>query len=391
MFKVLIWDYTGVSAQWLEQAADMKYIKVVGTITPKDAVSEIFFDTDAWDWLLIFEQGMRDFFDTAVKISKLPLDKVIYALDLNSWLQHPKAAFALTNMQRGGYILLNLNLAINRQLNKFVTCTVEGLNYIATSADNAVIRPMYITRQNHAADNMRTFQALAKKFYGVDDGAGYFFDLGANIGTTGIYFTTKLAPNLKLLAFEPDPENFKMHRINLMLNDIGDDKATVVNCGLGEKSDEKLMYRNLENPGGNGMFLDWLSDKDWPTETIKIIALDDYIAERNIAAQEVKYIWIDTEGFEAQVLLGAKNLLRENPAPIFMEFNPMAWNKSGFYEKMMKLLKDCQYTYYILVKELEQTGKESVHPIDELWNFKDSTAWIGSLGDIFLIRKGAIV
>ena len=237
---------------------------------------------------------------------------------------------------------------------------------------------------------MKRFHALAKKYYNVDDGAGYFLDIGANIGTTGIYFIKKLTPNLKLLAFEPDAENFKLLRTNLILNDMGDDKATAVNCGLGEKSDEMTMYRSLENPGGNGMFLGLLSDKDCPTETIKIMPLDSCLAEKKIAAQDVKYIWIDTEGFEVQVLLGAKNLLRENPAPVFMEFNPMVWSKFGFYEKMMDLFKDCQYTHYILIAELEQTGRENVHPIEELWNFKDAKNWIGSLGDIFLIRKGAI-
>lgn len=225
-----------------------------------------------------------------------------------------------------------MNFEISRQLNNFVTCTVEGLNYVATSKDNSVIRNMYIQRLNHAVNEMKIFHDLAQKYYNVDDSEGYFFDLGANIGTTGIYFTRKIAPNLKLLAFEPDTENFKLLRTNLILNDMGD-----------------------------------------------------------ITAQEVKYIWIDTEGFEPQVLLGAKNLLRENPAPIFMEFNPMVWNKSGFYEQMMKLLKDCRYTHYILIREFEQTNEEKIHQIEDLWNFTKSTAWIGSLGDIFLIRKGAIV
>lgn len=105
MFKVLIWDYTGVSAQWLEQAADMKYIKVVGTITPKDAVPEILLKRDAWDWLLVFEQGARQFFDATIQMLRLPLERVIYALDIKSWLQHPKAAFALTDMQRGGGVI----------------------------------------------------------------------------------------------------------------------------------------------------------------------------------------------------------------------------------------------------------------------------------------------
>ena len=97
MFKVLLWDFTGASAQWLEQVADKKYINVVGTVTPEESAPEILLKTDAWDWLLIFEQGARQFFDVTVQMLRLPLDRVIYALDNNSWLQHPKAAFALMN------------------------------------------------------------------------------------------------------------------------------------------------------------------------------------------------------------------------------------------------------------------------------------------------------
>lgn len=242
---------------------------------------------------------------------------------------------------------------------------------------------MYVTRRNHAADNMKVFQSLAQKYYGVDDDAGYFLDLGANIGTTGIYFTTKLAPNLKLLAFEPDPENFKMHRINLLLNDIGDDKATVVNCGLGDKLDEMTMYRDLVNPGHNNL----TEPKGGvPTETVKVMPLDAYLAEHNIAAWDVKYIWIDTEGFEAQVLLGAKNLLRENPAPIFMECNLSVWEKSGRFDDMLALLAE-GYSHLIHIAG----SKVNLYPLDAIRTVGNPKADIGGNGDIFLIRKGAIV
>ena len=380
MFKVLIWDYAGVSAQWLDQVADMKDIEVVDTIKPKEPVPEILLKRDAWDWLLIFEQGTRQFFDATIQTLQLPPERVIYALDVNSWIQHPKAAFALTDMQRAGDILLNVNFAISRQLSNFVTCTVEGLNYIATSQDE-ILRMMYTSRVNYTENNMKNFQALAKKYYGVDDGAGLFLDLGANIGTTGIYFLKKLAPNLKLLAFEPDPENFKLHQINLMLNDIGDDKATVVNSGLGDKTDEMTMYKWIGNPGGNTVF-QYLGNM--PTETIKIIPLDDYFAKNKIAARDVKYIWIDTEGFEPQVLLGAKNLLRENPAPIFMECNLRAWDSSGAFDNMMALLAE-NYSHFIHFYR-----GEKLYPLDALRTMERPNNALGQCGDIFLIRKGAI-
>ncbi len=102
MFKVLIWDYVGVSGQWLDQVADKKDIEVVGTMTPAEPASELLLKQDAWDWLLIFEQGARQFFDTTIQLLRLPLNKIVYALDMNSWIQRPKAAFALADMSQGG-------------------------------------------------------------------------------------------------------------------------------------------------------------------------------------------------------------------------------------------------------------------------------------------------
>ena len=215
--------------------------------------------------------------------------------------------------------------------------------------------------------------------------------MGANIGTTGIYFLKKFAPNLKLIAFEPSAENFKLLRINTILNDM-EDKATLVNCGLGDKFDEMTMYVLPQDYGCNSVIAKYFDGQ--PTETIKIIPLDAYLAENKIAASQVKYIWIDTEGFEAQVLLGAKNLLTQNPAPIFMECNPKAWKNSGSIDKMITLLKKVGYTGFIPISTLLETGKEEICPFENLFaiakNLEKSSNILGRVGDIFLIRKGKI-
>ena len=379
--KVLICDYTGNSAQWIDEFIIIENLEVVGTITP--ATDKKLLAENTWEYLLIFEHGNEKFFMSLAHFMNIPPQRVIFALDWKSWAEHPAAMYTLLNPTRGAvaYRILHFNTA--RQFNYFTSCTTaDGLHYVATSKDDVIITTTYMYGKNHAADEMKIFHALAKKYYSVDDSAGYFLDLGANIGTTGIYFTSKLAPNLKLLAFEPDAENFKLLRVNLILNDL-DNKSTVVNCGLGDKFDTMTMYRNLQNPGGNSV----ISYKDnMPTAQIKIIPLDSYFAENKIPAREVIYIWIDTEGFEAQVLLGAKNLLSENPAPVFMEFNPMMWNKSGRFEEMLALLKAVGYTNYIWIPELLQTGEDRLRPLDELLTWRGSNYWIGDLGDIFLVK-----
>ena len=204
--------------------------------------------------------------------------------------------------------------------------------------------------------------------------------MGANIGTTGLYFLKKFAPDMRLIAFEPDIENFKLLRINTILNNL-EDRATLVNCGLGEKFDEMTMYIEPSNPAANSVIK---FEKRNRTETVKIIPLDAYLAENKITASKIKYIWIDTEGFEPQVLLGAKNLLRENPAPIFMECNLRAWDKSGYFEDMMTLLSE-SYSHFIHVQ-----GGDKIYPLEALRRIERPDNLFGQIGDIFLIRKGAI-
>ncbi|MBQ6296529.1 MAG: FkbM family methyltransferase [Selenomonadaceae bacterium] len=389
MFKVVLWDYTGESANWAKVFLKSG-VEIIRTLRPNDAdQAEVIMRGD-WNFVLIFEQGEREIFNEIFKTMqamKVSTDNIVFVKDFNSWLNNPAAVYALLKPETCDELYRHWNFFNHRRWHHYISASAEGLNYLATAADNFVIRSMYMTGENHTAHELKVFRALSKKYYGIDStGEGIFLELGANVGTAGIYFCKKLAPNLKYLAFEPDAENFKLLHVNVILNDL-DDRATVVNFGLGEVFEEQQMYMNLTNPGGNGMFNKWLPDeRNFPTETINIIPLDAFFAENKIAAQDVKYIWIDTEGYEAQVLLGAKNLLKENPAPIFMEFNPMAWNKTGYFERFIDLLKTVGYTHFIWVLEMLQRNQEKVYPIDKLWEWKNSDNWIGSLGDIFLIK-----
>ena len=393
MFKVVLWDYTGESESWTKKFLK-DGVEIIRTLRPDDPdQAEVIMRGD-WNFVLIFENGQREIFNEILKTMRamnFSTENIVFANDFNSLLDNPAAVYALIKPETCDQLYRYWNFFKGRRWHHYTSAsTAEGLHYVGTSADNFVIRSMYVTSENHTAHELKLFHALSKKYYRIDDSAGYFLELGANIGTAGIYFCKKIAPNLKYIAFEPDAENFKLLRINTILNDLNDN-SILVNFGLGEVFEEQQMYKNLANPGGNGMFNKWLpSERNFPTETIKIIPLDAFFAENNLAAENVKYIWIDTEGYEAQVLLGAKNLLTKNPVPIFMEFNPMAWNKTGRFERFVDLLKMVGYTHFIWIPETFQHKEEIIYPIDKLWDWKNSNNWIGSLGDIFLIRKGAI-
>ena len=116
--------------------------------------------------------------------------------------------------------------------------------------------------------------------------------------------------------------------------------------------------------------------------------LDYLLAENEIAPEEVKYIWIDTEGFEPKVLFGAKNLLAKSNVPVFMECNPWTWRKIGLLEKMVDMLKNLGYTRFISVQEFLQANKEKIYPIENLLvDMNPVKPLVYQMGDIFLIKN----
>lgn len=380
--KVLLCDYVGNSAQWIEKFAIKENLEVVGTITPSTD-KKLLTENSSWEYLLVFEDGLQKFFlSTVAQPAKISENRIIFALDWSSWASRPTIAYALLN-PTGGMVQRLLQFNIARHLNPYITCsTADGFHYIDAAKNVGIIRQTYITRQNFSADEMNLFYQLTKEFYNVDDSDGWFLDLGANIGTSGIYFVKKFVPNLKLLAFEPDEENFKMLKANLILNDV-EKNAVVEQYGLGAEDSEKSLYKYADS--GAHSFFNYRNDIE-ASESIKITSLDSYLAKNNIQPEEIKYLWIDTEGFEAQVIVGAQNLLAKNPAPIYTEFSPTFWNKSGYYDKMMEILTK-HYTHFIFIGETLRKGNKTLQPIEKLWEFENSTVNRMGAGSDTLVRE----
>ena len=78
-----------------------------------------------------------------------------------------------------------------------------------------------------------------------------------------------------------------------------------------------------------------------------------------------------------------KNILTENPAPVFMEFNPNLYQKAGIYDKWINFLSEF-YNGYVFVQETLRNNQIVVYPIEKLWEFQNYPTQIGH---IFLIHK----
>lgn len=118
------------------------------------------------------------------------------------------------------------------------------------------------------------------------------------------------------------------------------------------------------------------------SEEIRMVSLDGYLSEKGIAPDEIKYLWIDTEGFEPAVLKGAENTLKSGDIPVLMEFNPYLWNEAGFYDLLMDTLSGI-YRNYVFIEEA-LAGEEKLRPIEEIWQYRDAPRLFQQ--DIFLVK-----
>lgn len=267
---------------------------------------------------------------------------------------------------------------INSNTEKFATCTVDNISYIATVNDASIMPYMKHTGCNFSKENMDIFYYLANKYYDIKNKQGFFLDIGANIGTTSVYFKKNLDNNVNLIAFEPGKMNYKLLRTNYILNDV-EEGSRIENVGLGNDKGTSIFHTCEFNPGASSVVLDYSSgNKD---EVIQITTLDDYLFESGINADDIKYIWIDVEGMEPLVIEGAMKTLRKNPVPIHMEFSPYLWNDINNFNEIVSNLQII-YSKFMYISEVVN-GKEITYDIRELYKRKNDQ--FGVIDDIFLI------
>ncbi len=169
----------------------------------------------------------------------------------------------------------------------------------------------------------------------IKDEINLSLDIGANVGNY-----TKLIlqeTNSKVISFEPLPDAYKElevlkkdFRERLKIYNIAiSNKNIKQDLYFGDKKSEKAsLMENLEK-------LSFVGKTNTNKVSVEVKKLDDL---RDILKNEIiDFIKIDTEGYEFEVLDGAKNLLKEHqPKYIQIEFN---WHQLFKGQTLYKLSK----------------------------------------------------
>ncbi len=178
------------------------------------------------------------------------------------------------------------------------------------------------------------------------DGAEVIFDIGGNIGQTALniakYKAGKKQP-AQIISFEPYNENYEKLRHNIQLNKHIKN-ISIENIALGSiLKTVKLFKECATNSGGNRVVYDEEENTEG-VEEVHQITLDSYIDEKKIL--KVDLIKIDVEGYELEVLKGAKNTLQKFRPVLLLEFDSLNLKKQGSSpEELLNFLKSAGYNY----------------------------------------------
>ncbi len=204
-----------------------------------------------------------------------------------------------------------------------------GATYLVSTEDRRLGMRLFSHRQRSEMIVLRqALKVLAE--LGLADRAirGTFVDVGANIGTSTI--TALLEHGFRdALACEPAPGNYRLLRLNAMLNGL-DDRVRTVPAAVSDREGPLHLSLHRANSGGNAVVATGTKKPPRWDSTIAVegTTLDALVKSGVLVAEDVGLVWIDVQGHEGHVLQGASSLV-ERGVPIVLEFHPGMLSRAG--------------------------------------------------------------
>jgi len=158
-------------------------------------------------------------------------------------------------------------------------------------------------------------------------------DCGAFQGTFSILASELVGNKGKIIAFEPDTENYKTLTDHLKINSI--ENVVVINKGLwSEKTN--LKFNNSHGSGSSFFFSNKTS-----VISVPVVTLDEELD--NLGIDHVDFIKADIEGSEIELVKGAVKILANNNVNLAIaSYHELNGEKT--YIKLEELLKNYGYT-----------------------------------------------
>jgi FkbM family methyltransferase len=160
-----------------------------------------------------------------------------------------------------------------------------------------------------------------------------FLDIGAHVGT----YALGVASSFKhTYAFECNPTVFCCLAGNVGLRRLTS-SISPLPYALGDNSGRATYYVRSEDGGGNGIKVIYDKDESCSKLNVDVWTLDSF------ELSDIGCIKIDVEGFEKEVLLGARDTLKRSGYPPIVFESWCPWDKTT--ETVRQELFDCLHGF----------------------------------------------
>jgi len=274
--------------------------------------------------------------------------------------------FPKTQKQSAVHALQNID-----QNTEHYSIAATRLGHMLTFSEDMVIgKSLRETGSFQEDDIGKAIEMLEASGYSIS--RGLFLDVGANIGTHTLYALQY--GFRKAICIEADPDNFRVLKINQLLNDV-DLRCMNVCAAASIQSGEVDIELSPTNYGDHRISIcqteNNLHDElTWTKKRIQSATLDEILKSLKIQASEISFAWIDTQGHEGHVLGGGDSFVSAQ-VPFVAEFWPYGLSRSGGWQRFRNILNQSNCDIFDL-RDSMQNGRLAMVTIDDLDNLYEN-------------------
>jgi FkbM family methyltransferase len=261
--------------------------------------------------------------------------------------------------------------------NMFLVALTPRDVYVVNTSDTTIGLDTFVEREAYDSPKLRSVIALLPPTHTKQT----LVDIGANIGTISV---NAVANGLfeRAIAFEPEPNNFRLLKANVALNNL-DGRFVLHNAALSDNSEGTLEFElSADNHGDHRVRVagdaGHFSEEKREVISVKSDILDNHSDEFD---RNSTLIWIDTQGYEGLVFSGARAVIA-NRIPICMEFWPYALERAGGIERLVGVFRGSPYQTVI---DLRNPGRQLPMSSETLRDIANGIGFDGEFTDLLVL------
>lgn len=191
-----------------------------------------------------------------------------------------------------------------------------------------------------------------------------FIDVGANCGLFTLNAANIGGVNSVVYAFEPQPRLVEALNMSKTVN--GFKQISIFNIALGNKVGNVTFFIPKLSSGSGSLLKSHANKKNCSNViTVEMSTLDKSLQSQEL--HKIDLLKIDVEGYELNVIQGARKILTSYHPFIWLEMNPGTQELAGVdQESIYQILEEFGYDSFYSVTDIVKGVKREVRRVTEL-------------------------